>query len=130
MVSVNGVTVSFGGFNLFDNVSFLINPKDRIGLAGKNGAGKSTMLKLLAGHQSPTKGEVTIPKDCKIGYLPQDMTHQHGRTVFEETETAFAEIQAMQVKLDDINHQLETRTDYESDSYMKLIEDLTEINTR
>ncbi len=130
MVSINSVTVSFGGFNLFDNVSFLINPKDRIGLAGKNGAGKSTMLKLLAGHQSPTKGEVTIPKDCKIGYLPQDMTHQHGRTVFEETESAFAEIKAMQARLDDINHQLETRTDYESDAYMKLIEDLTDINTR
>lgn len=130
MVSINSVTVSFGGFNLFDNVSFLINPKDRIGLAGKNGAGKSTMLKLLAGHQNPTKGEVTIPKDCKIGYLPQDMTHQHGRTVFEETESAFAEIKEMQARLDDINHQLETRTDYESDAYMKLIEDLTEINTR
>ena len=130
MVSVNGVTVSFGGYNLFDNVSFLINPKDRIGLAGKNGAGKSTMLKLLAGIQSPTKGEVSIPKECKIGYLPQDMTHQHGRTVFEETESAFAEIKEMQARLDDINHQLETRTDYESDAYMKLIEDLTEINTR
>lgn len=130
MVSVNGVTVSFGGFNLFDNVSFLINQKDRIGLAGKNGAGKSTMLKLLAGLQSPTKGEVSIPRDCKIGYLPQDMVHQHGRTVFEETETAFAEIKEMQARLDDINHQLETRTDYESDSYMKLIEDLTDINAR
>lgn len=130
MVSINGVTVSFGGFNLFDNVSFLINPKDRIGLAGKNGAGKSTMLKLLAGLQSPTKGEVTIPKECKIGYLPQDMTHQHGRTVFEETESAFAEIKEMQARLDNINHQLETRTDYESDAYMQLIEDLTEINSR
>lgn len=130
MVSVNGVTVSFGGLNLFDNVSFLINPKDRIGLAGKNGAGKSTMLKLLAGLQAPTKGEISRPKECKIGYLPQDMTHQHGRTVFEETETAFEEIKQMQSRLDDINHQLETRTDYESDSYMQLIEDLTEINTR
>lgn len=115
---------------MFDNVSFLINPKDRIGLAGKNGAGKSTMLKLLAGIQNPTKGEVSIPRECKIGYLPQDMTHQHGRTVFEETETAFAEIREMQQRLDDINHQLETRTDYESDAYMKLIEDLTDINTR
>ncbi len=130
MVSVNGVTVSFGGYNLFDNVSFLINPKDRIGLAGKNGAGKSTMLKLLAGMQSPTKGEVSIPKECKIGYLPQDMTHQHGRTVFEETESAFQEIKEMQARLDFINHELETRTDYESDAYMKLIEDLTEINHR
>lgn len=130
MVSINGVTVSFGGYNLFDNVSFLINPKDRIGLAGKNGAGKSTMLKILAGYQNPTKGEVSRPKDCKIGYLPQDMVHQHGRTVWEETETAFEEIIAMQKRLDDINHQLETRTDYESDDYMRLIEDLTDINTR
>jgi ATP-binding cassette subfamily F protein 3 len=130
MVSINGVTVSFGGYNLFDNVSFLINPKDRIGLAGKNGAGKSTMLKILAGYQAPTKGEVSRPKDCKIGYLPQDMTHQHGRTVYEETESAFEEIKLLQAKLNDINHQLETRTDYESDAYMILIQDLTDINER
>ena len=130
MVSINGVTVSFGGYNLFDNVSFLINPKDRIGLAGKNGAGKSTMLKILAGYQTPTKGEVSRPKDCKIGYLPQDMTHQHGRTVYEETESAFEEIKILQAKLIDINHQLETRTDYESDAYMNLIHDLTDINER
>ena len=130
MVSINGVTVSFGGYDLFDNVSFLINPKDRIGLAGKNGAGKSTMLKILAGFQTPTKGEVSRPKDCKIGYLPQDMTHQHGRTVYEETESAFEEIKLLQAKLVDINHQLETRTDYESDAYMHLIQDLTDINER
>lgn len=130
MISVNGATVAFGGFTLFDNISFLINPKDRIGLAGRNGAGKSTMLKLLAGHQNPTKGEIAIPRECKIGYLPQDMTHQHGRTVFAETETAFEEVQLMQKRLDEINHQLETRTDYESDEYMKLIEDLTDINHR
>lgn len=130
MVSINGVTVSFGGYNLFDNVSFLINPKDRIGLAGKNGAGKSTMLKILAGYQAPTKGEVSRPKDCKIGYLPQDMTHQHGRTVYEETESAFEEIKQLQARLEVINHQLETRTDYESDEYMNLIHDLTDINER
>lgn len=130
MVSINGVTVSFGGYDLFDNVSFLINPKDRIGLAGKNGAGKSTMLKILAGYQTPTKGEVSRPKDCKIGYLPQDMTHQHGRTVYEETESAFEEIKTLQAKLTDINHQLETRTDYETDAYMQLIQDLTDINER
>ena len=130
MVSINGVTVSFGGYDLFDNVSFLINPKDRIGLAGKNGAGKSTMLKILAGFQTPTKGEVSRPKDCKIGYLPQDMTHQHGRTVYEETESAFEEIKLLQAKLNDINHQLETRTDYESDAYMDLIHHLTDINER
>ena len=130
MVSINGVTVSFGGYDLFDNVSFLINPKDRIGLAGKNGAGKSTMLKILAGFQTPTKGEVSRPKDCKIGYLPQDMTHQHGRTVYEETESAFEEIKQLQAKLIGINHQLETRTDYETDSYMQLIQELTDINER
>jgi len=130
MVSINGVTVSFGGYDLFDNVSFLINPKDRIGLAGKNGAGKSTMLKILAGFQTPTKGEVSRPKDCKIGYLPQDMTHQHGRTVYVETESAFEEIKLLQAKLVGINHQLETRTDYESDAYMTLIQDLTDINER
>ncbi len=130
MVSINGVTVSFGGYDLFDNVSFLINPKDRIGLAGKNGAGKSTMLKILAGYQTPTKGEVSRPKDCKIGYLPQDMTHQHGRTVYEETESAFEEIKILQAKLDEINHQLETRTDYESDSYMDLIQSLTDSTER
>jgi ATP-binding cassette subfamily F protein 3 len=130
MVSINGVTVSFGGYDLFDNVSFLINPKDPIGLAGKNGAGKSTMLKILAGFQTPTKGEVSRPKDCKIGYLPQDMTHQHGRTVYVETESAFEEIKLLQAKLVGINHQLETRTDYESDAYMTLIQDLTDINDR
>jgi ATP-binding cassette subfamily F protein 3 len=130
MISVNGVTVSFGAYNLFDNISFLINPKDRIGLAGKNGAGKSTMLKLLCGEQNPSKGEVAIPRECKIGYLPQDMIHQHGRTVFEETETAYVEIIKLEERLNVINHELETRSDYESDAYMKLIEEQTEIYAR
>ncbi len=130
MISVNSVTVSFGGFNLFDNISFLINQKDRIGLAGKNGAGKSTLLKILSGNQNPTKGDIAMPKNCKIGYLPQDMIHQHGRTVFEETETAYEEIQKMEARINDINHQLETRTDYESDSYSKLIEEQSEIYSR
>jgi len=130
MISVNGVTVSFGGYNLFDNISFLINAKDRIGLAGKNGAGKSTMLKLLAGEQNPTKGEIAVPRDCRIGYLPQDMIHQHGRTVFSETETAFHEIQQLEESLEKINHAMETRTDYESEGYMKLIEEQTEIYAR
>lgn len=130
MISVNGVTVSFGGYNLFDNISFLINPKDRIGLAGKNGAGKSTLLKLLAGEQNPTKGEIAMPRECRIGYLPQDMIHQHGRSVFMETETAFQEIQLLEVRLEKINHELETRSDYESDAYMKLIEEQTDVYTR
>ena len=107
MISVNGVTVSFGGYDLFDNISFLINPKDRIGLAGKNGAGKSTLLKVLSGNQNPTKGEIAMPKSCKIGYLPQDMIHQHGRTVFEETETAYEEIQQLELRINEINHQIE-----------------------
>jgi len=130
MISVNSVTVSFGGYSLFDNISFLINPKDRIGLAGKNGAGKSTLLKILAGEQNPTSGEISMPKSCTIGYLPQDMIHQHGRTVFEETETAYHEIQKLEVRINEINHQLETRADYESDSYAKLIEEQTDVYTR
>lgn len=130
MISVNSVTVSFGGYDLFDNVSFLVNPKDRIGLAGKNGAGKSTMLKLLSGEQNPTKGEISKPNDFRIGYLPQDMIHQHGRTVFEETATAFEEIQKLEIRLGVVSHELETRTDYESDAYMNLITELTDINTR
>jgi ATP-binding cassette, subfamily F, member 3 len=130
MISVNGVTVSFGGYDLFDNISFLINPKDRIGLAGKNGAGKSTLLKILSGHQNPTKGEISMPKSCKIGYLPQDMIHQHGRTVFEETESAFEEIQQLENRIIEINHQFETRTDYESKEYSQLIEEQTDVYTR
>ncbi len=130
MISVNGVTVSFGGYDLFDNISFLINTKDRIGLAGKNGAGKSTLLKILSGNQNPTKGDISMPKSCKIGYLPQDMIHQHGRTVFEETETAFEEIQKLEYRIQEINHQLETRTDYESKEYLDLIEEQTDVYTR
>lgn len=130
MISVNSVTVSFGGFVLFDSVSFLVNPKDRIGLAGKNGAGKSTMLKLIAGIDPPTKGEISKPKDFKIGYLPQDMIHQHGRTVFEETATAYQEIIQLQKRMDEINKEFETRTDYESDSYARLITEVTDISAR
>ncbi len=130
MISVNGVTVSFGGHDLFDNISFLINAKDRIGLAGKNGAGKSTLLKILSGNQNPTKGEISMPKSCKIGYLPQDMIHQHGRTVFEETESAFEEIQQLENRIVEINHQFETRTDYESKEYSQLIEEQTDVYTR
>ena len=130
MISVNSVTVAFGGSVLFENVSFLISGKDRVGLAGKNGAGKSTMLKLIAGHQSPTKGEISKPKDFKLGYLPQDMIHQHGRTVFEETASAYEEITNLQTRLDEINKELEVRTDYETDSYSKLITDITDISAR
>jgi ATP-binding cassette subfamily F protein 3 len=130
MISVNNVSVAFGGSPLFESISFLINPKDRIGLAGKNGAGKSTMLKLLAMEQSPTSGSIAKPNECKIGYLPQDMKHQAGRTVLEETATAFIEIQILEKRLEEINKELEVRTDYESDAYSKLITDLTDIHAR
>jgi ATP-binding cassette subfamily F protein 3 len=130
MISLNSITVSFGGSALFENVSFLINPRDRIGLAGKNGSGKSTMLKLLADLQSPSAGSIGKPKGIKIAYLPQDMVHQHGKTVFEETATAFSEIQQLEKRLNEINHELETRTDYESDSYSNLITEITDISHR
>ncbi len=130
MISVNNVNVSFGGSTLFDGVSFLVNENDRIGLAGKNGAGKSTMLKLLAGLQSATSGSIGKPNGLKIAYLPQDMVHQHGKTVFEEAATAFIEIQQLEERLTEVNHQLETRTDYESDSYSNLITEVTDISHR
>jgi len=130
MISLNGITVSFGGFTLFENVSYLVNPRDRIGLAGKNGSGKSTMLKLLAGLQTPTSGGIGKPKNIKIAYLPQDMVHQHGRTVVEETATAFIEIQQLEQRQAQITHELETRTDYESDTYSNLITEITDIAHR
>ena len=130
MISVNNLTISFGGEPLFEEISFLINQKDRIGLAGKNGAGKSTLLKILAGEQKFDSGEVAKPNSCTIGYLPQDMSHNLGKTVFDETATAFTEIKFIERKISDINHQLETRTDYESDAYMKLIHDLNDFNER
>jgi len=114
MISVNQLTVQFGGFNLFKDISFLINPKDRIGLVGKNGAGKSTMLKILCGMNPPSSGEVVIPDDARIGYLPQQMVHQDGKTVLEEARTAFAEILVVDKRIHKINHALNQRDDYES----------------
>jgi ATP-binding cassette, subfamily F, member 3 len=125
MISVDGLTIEFGGTVLFDSVSYVVNKKDRIALVGKNGAGKSTMLKIFAGEQAPTRGIVTVPKDVTIGYLPQHMIHNDGRTVQEEAETAFSHIFEMQEEIENINLALAEREDYESDSYHKLIEDLT-----
>jgi ATP-binding cassette subfamily F protein 3 len=130
MVSVNDITVHFGGRTLFEDVAFLINKQDRIGLAGRNGAGKSTLLKIIAGEQSCDSGEVTRPNNFTIGYLPQDMTHQPGKTVFEETASAFSEVQALEKKIAHTNEQIATRTDYESDEYMKLIHDLHDFSER
>lgn len=130
MVSVNNITVHFGGRTLFEEISFLINKQDRIGLAGRNGAGKSTLLKIIAGEQSCDSGEVTKPNSCTIGYLPQDMAHQPGKTVFEETASAFSEVQALEKKIAHVNEQIATRTDYESEAYMQLIHDLHEYSER
>lgn len=122
MISVEGLTVEFGGFTLFDNISYVVNKKERIALVGKNGAGKSTMLKIFAGLQQPTKGSIAYPKDITIGYLPQHMQLNEGNTVFEEASLAFDHIHKMEAELDDVNKQLAERTDYESEAYHDLIE--------
>lgn len=128
MVSVEGLTVEFGSFTLFDNISFVVNKKDRIALVGKNGAGKSTMLKTFAGIQSPTKGNISYPKDVTIGYLPQIMQLNDGNTVLEEAALAFKHIHAIENELNDVNRQLAERTDYESQAYHDLIERSTYLN--
>ncbi len=130
MISVNQLAVEFGGFSLFSDVSFLINAKDKVGLAGKNGAGKSTLLKILAGIQSPSKGTLSLPKDIKIGYLPQHMKHDDTGTVWEEVEKAFGELKQLEKEVEKINIQLSERTDYESESYLELIHQLTDANDR
>ena len=124
MVSVDGLTVEFGGSALFSDVSFVINEKDRIALMGKNGAGKSTLLKILAGVRTATRGTVSAPKDTVIAYLPQHLMTEDGRTVFEEASQAFAHLYEMEAELDRMNNELATRTDYESDDYMALIEEV------
>ncbi len=130
MVSVDGLTVEFGGTTLFKDVSFVINPKDRIALMGKNGAGKSTLLKILAGVRTPTRGAVSVPKDCTVCYLPQHMMTEDGRTVFEEASQAFAHLKEMEAEIDAMNNELATRTDYESDSYMALIEKVATVSEK
>lgn len=130
MISINQLTVEFGGFRLFENITYNINPKDRLGLAGKNGAGKSTMLKIIAGIQQPTSGVVSMPKGYKIGYLPQHMNHENKRTVFEEAEMAFVELKSLQSEIAKMNDELVLRTDYESDDYMKFLTTLTEKTER
>ena len=122
MISVEGLCVEFNGTNLFKDVSFVINEKDRIALMGKNGAGKSTLLKLLSGLREPSRGKVSIPKDTVVAYLPQHLMTEDHRTVFEETAQAFSNIHSQEAEINAINLQLETRTDYESDEYMALIE--------
>lgn len=130
MVSIDGLTVEFGGTTLFENVSFVINPGDRIALMGKNGAGKSTLLKILAGVRQPTRGSVSAPKDFRICYLPQHLMTEDGNTVFEEASRAFSHLKEMEAQIDELNQQLATRTDYESDDYMALIEKVATLSEK
>jgi len=130
MISVEDVTVSYGGFVLLDKINFHISETDKIGLVGKNGAGKSTILKLICGLQSPTSGRIDKPNDVTIGYLPQIMEHHKGLSVLKETMSAFDDVSKIEAEIEAVTHELETRTDYESDSYSKLIEHLNNLNDR
>ena len=130
MISVDNLTVEFSGSTLFSDVSFVINENDKIALMGKNGAGKSTLLKILAGINKPTKGGISAPKDAIIAYLPQHLLTEDDATVFEETSKAFAEIFAMKDEMDRLNDELTTRTDYDSDAYMKIIEQVSELSEK
>lgn len=130
MISLNQLTVSFGGFDLFKQISFLVSSKERVGLVGKNGAGKTTLLRLIVGQMAPTSGSINIPKEVSIGYLPQQMDVANSRTVINETMLAFEEAIALHNEIDHITKEIENRTDYQSDSYAQLINDLTEKSER
>jgi ATP-binding cassette, subfamily F, member 3 len=130
MISVDSVAVEFSGHTLFSDIVFNINPDDRIALMGKNGAGKSTLLKILAGAYKPTRGKVSAPKDAVIAYLPQHLLTKDDCSVFDEASKAFSKILGMKKQIDQLNHQLETRTDYESDEYAKIIEQVSELSEK
>ncbi|MBR5724178.1 MAG: ABC-F family ATP-binding cassette domain-containing protein [Bacteroidales bacterium] len=130
MISIEDVTVAYGGFVLLDKINFHVSETDKIGLVGKNGAGKSTILKLICGLQNPTSGRIDRPRDLTVGYLPQIMEHHRGRTVLEETMTAFEGTARIEREIESVTRELETRTDYESDAYAALIEHLTSLNDR
>ena len=130
MISVDNLTVEFGGTTLFKDITFQINEKDRIALMGKNGAGKSTLLKILAGVRQATRGTVNVPRDCTVAYLPQHLMTEDGRTVFEETAQAFAHLKETEAEIDRINNELATRTDYESEEYMQLIEQVAALGEK
>ncbi|NWJ50964.1 MAG: ABC-F family ATP-binding cassette domain-containing protein [Bacteroidetes bacterium] len=130
MISVDGLTVEFGGTSLFKDISFAINEKDRIALMGKNGAGKSTLLKIIAGVRTANSGRVSAPKDAIIAYLPQHLMTENDRTVFQEASQAFAHIFEMESEIERLNNELSTRTDYESDSYYELIEQVSTLSEK
>ncbi len=127
MITVDNIAVEFSGTSLFSDVNFVINENDKIALMGKNGAGKSTMMKIVAGVQNATRGKISAPKDTKIAYLPQHLLTEDNCTVFEEASKAFAHIFTMRDQMEALNKELETRTDYESDAYMKIIEQVSEL---
>jgi ATP-binding cassette, subfamily F, member 3 len=130
MISINQLSVYFGGFSLFSDISFMIGTKDRIGLVGKNGAGKSTLLKIILGTDQPTTGSVSKPKNVSIGYLPQQMKFASGKTVFEESLTAFAELNKLELEIKELENEIAERVDYESDAYHSRIDRLAELNER
>ncbi len=130
MISINSLTVAYGGFTLLNDINFHISDGDKIGLVGKNGAGKSTILKLIYGLQTPTSGIISLPQNCKLGYLPQIMELNKGRSVIDEAITAFSELFALKDELKSINEELSTRSDYESDAYHNLIIRLNEVNDK
>lgn len=130
MITVNDISVQFGGTTLFSDVSFAINENDKIALMGKNGAGKSTLLKIIAGANKPSTGSISAPKEAVIAYLPQHLLTEDGATVMEEASKAFSEIFTMKAEIDNINEQLTVRTDYESDEYMKLIERVSDLSEK
>lgn len=130
MISVDNVAVEFSGRTLFSDITFNINEKDKIALMGKNGAGKSTLLKIIAGVDKPTRGKISAPNDAVIAYLPQHLLTEDNSTVFEEASKAFSVVLDMKKEMDELNHQLETRTDYESDAYMNIIERVSELSEK
>lgn len=130
MISIDNVAVEFGGRALFSDVTFNINDKDKVALMGKNGAGKSTLLKIIAGVDKATRGKISAPGDAVIAYLPQHLLTEDNSTVFEETSKAFSTVLNMKAEIDELNTQLETRTDYESDEYMHIIEKLSELSEK
>lgn len=130
MLGINNISLQYNDRHLFRSVSFLVNPGEKIGLVGHNGAGKSTLLKIINGNVSTDSGNISKPKDFTLGYLPQELPLYDGKTVWEEAESAFSEIQEIQSRLDDINHQLAAREDYESQSYLDLIEELNKLTER
>ena len=130
MISVDGLTVEFGGTTLFKDISFVINDKDRIALMGKNGAGKSTLLKIIAGKRTTSSGKISAPKDAVIAYLPQHLMTEDNRTVFEEAAQAYAKIKEMEHEIEALNLEMSTRTDYESDSYYALIEQVSALSEK